>query len=87
MEEGMSRMTRILLTNDDGIHSNGLIKLEAALREVGDVYVVAAGEKFELLSRNSMGAPVFATPAIAGNTLILRTTDAVYAVGEREGRG
>lgn len=34
-------MTRILLTNDDGIHSDGLIKLEAALREVGDVYTVA----------------------------------------------
>src|SRR4030095_3871189 len=34
-------MTRILLTNDDGIQSNGLIKLEEALREVGDVYVVA----------------------------------------------
>ena len=25
-------MTRILLTNDDGIHSNGLIKLEEALK-------------------------------------------------------
>ncbi|HEY6122958.1 MAG TPA: 5'/3'-nucleotidase SurE [Pyrinomonadaceae bacterium] len=34
-------MTRILVTNDDGIHSSGLIKLEEALREVGDVYVVA----------------------------------------------
>jgi 5'-nucleotidase len=34
-------MVRILLTNDDGIHSEGLIKLEEALREVGDVYVVA----------------------------------------------
>src|SRR5687768_1491201 len=34
-------MTRILLTNDDGIHSDGLIKLEYALRAVGDVYVVA----------------------------------------------
>ena len=34
-------MTRILITNDDGIHSDGLIKLEEALREVGDVYVVA----------------------------------------------
>lgn len=34
-------MTRILLTNDDGIHSRGLTKLEEALREVGDVYVVA----------------------------------------------
>ncbi len=34
-------MYRILLTNDDGIHSDGLTKLEEALREVGDVYTVA----------------------------------------------
>src|SRR5882724_2250390 len=34
-------MTRILLTNDDGIHSDGLIKLEEALKQIGDVYVVA----------------------------------------------
>ncbi len=34
-------MTRILLTNDDGIHSDGLIKLEEALGEVGEVYTVA----------------------------------------------
>ncbi len=34
-------MTRILITNDDGIHSDGLIKLEEALKDVGDVYVVA----------------------------------------------
>lgn len=34
-------MTRILLTNDDGIHSDGLQILEQTLREVGDVFVVA----------------------------------------------
>ncbi|HVG35089.1 MAG TPA: 5'/3'-nucleotidase SurE [Pyrinomonadaceae bacterium] len=34
-------MTRILLTNDDGIYSDGLVKLEEALREVGEVYTVA----------------------------------------------
>ncbi|HEY9502500.1 MAG TPA: 5'/3'-nucleotidase SurE [Pyrinomonadaceae bacterium] len=34
-------MTRILVTNDDGIHSDGLIQLEKALQEIGDVYVVA----------------------------------------------
>lgn len=34
-------MTRILLTNDDGIHSEGLVALERALSELGDVYVVA----------------------------------------------
>src|SRR3982751_344613 len=40
MESGFI-MVRILLTNDDGIHSDGLTKLEEALRELGDVYVVA----------------------------------------------
>ena len=34
-------MTRILLTNDDGIHSEGLSTLERALRELADVFVVA----------------------------------------------
>lgn len=34
-------MVRILVTNDDGIHSEGLRLLEESLREVGDVYVVA----------------------------------------------
>lgn len=34
-------MTRILLTNDDGIHSTGLQTLENALQELGDVFVVA----------------------------------------------
>ena len=40
-EREVIRMTRILITNDDGIHSDGLIKLEEALKELGDVYVVA----------------------------------------------
>jgi 5'-nucleotidase len=31
----------ILVSNDDGIHSEGLLALEASLRRVGDVYTVA----------------------------------------------
>ena len=34
-------MTRILVTNDDGIHSQGLEVLESTLREIADVFVVA----------------------------------------------
>ena len=42
LNQELSRnVTRILLTNDDGIHSAGLVALEKALRAVGDVYVVA----------------------------------------------
>jgi 5'-nucleotidase len=32
---------RILITNDDGYHSDGIIALENALSEIADVYVVA----------------------------------------------
>lgn len=32
---------RILITNDDGIHSEGIAALENALKDIGDVYVVA----------------------------------------------
>jgi 5'-nucleotidase len=34
-------MTRILITNDDGYHSDGIIALEEALKQIGEVYVVA----------------------------------------------
>ncbi len=36
----MSR-PRILLTNDDGYHADGIVALEEGLKEIGDVYVVA----------------------------------------------
>jgi 5'-nucleotidase len=36
-----SQRTRILITNDDGIHSEGIAALENALSAIGDIYVVA----------------------------------------------
>lgn len=36
-----SERPRILLTNDDGYHADGIVALEKSLSEVGDVYVVA----------------------------------------------
>jgi len=37
----MAAPLKILVTNDDGIHSKGVILLAKALREIGDVFVVA----------------------------------------------
>src|SRR2546428_11387659 len=34
-------MPALLVTNDDGVHAPGLAALEAALAELGDVYVLA----------------------------------------------
>ena len=50
--------------------------------EDGDVFVVAAGQKFQLLATNPMRKAVMATPAISDGLLIVRTEDAVYAIGE-----
>jgi len=47
----------------------------------GDVYVIKAGPKFELLARNHMGEPCFATPAILKSTIFIRTTESLVAIG------
>jgi outer membrane protein assembly factor BamB len=62
------------------IAANGKLYLSS---EDGDVFVVRAGPKYELLATNAMGQPLMATPAISDGLLILRTKDFVYAVGER----
>ena len=36
-----SERPRILITNDDGIHSEGIAALDEAMQSIGDVYVVA----------------------------------------------
>ncbi len=54
--------------------------------EDGDIYVVKAGTKFELLAKNEMGEVCMATPAISEGTLFFRTQGHVVAISERPGR-
>lgn len=49
--------------------------------EAGVVYVLRAGEKFEILARNPLGEPCFASPAIADGRIYYRTTGNLLAVG------
>ena len=49
--------------------------------EDGDVFVVKAGRKFELLATNPMGQPLMATPAISDGMLIVRGENTIYAIG------
>ena len=49
--------------------------------EDGDVFVVKAGRKFELLATNSMGKALMATPAVSDGMLILRAENQIYAIG------
>ncbi len=50
--------------------------------EDGDVYVVKAGPKFELLSTNPMGEALMATPAVSDGTLFVRSQNYLYAIRE-----
>jgi len=49
--------------------------------EDGDVFVVKAGRQYELLSRNTRGQPLMATPALSQGMLIVRGENALYALG------
>jgi outer membrane protein assembly factor BamB len=47
----------------------------------GDVVVLAAAETFELLGRVALGEKCFATPAIAGGVMYLRTYSQLFSLG------
>lgn len=47
----------------------------------GIVTVVRAGDKLEVVARNDLGEPVFATPAAVENRLYVRTAARLYAFG------
>jgi len=63
------------------VAANGKLYLSS---EDGDVFVVKAGRQYELLSRNTMGQPLMATPALADSMLIIRGENTLYALGERK---
>jgi outer membrane protein assembly factor BamB len=50
------------------------------MSEDGDCFVIAAGEQFSLLGKNSLGEMTMATPAIAAGGLVIRTAAAVYRI-------
>src|SRR5260370_33046837 len=61
--------------------------------EDGDVFVVKAGPQYELIAKNPMGEAMLATPALAGDLLVLRGDKQLVAIAEtgsgarRERRG
>ncbi|MGA2621410.1 MAG: PQQ-binding-like beta-propeller repeat protein [Thermoguttaceae bacterium] len=57
-------------------------RLYAISRE-GEVVVLAAADRYQLLGRMSLGEPSQSTPAVAGGVLYLRTLSQVMAVGGR----
>lgn len=50
------------------------------LSEDGDCFVIAAGSKYSLTGKNSLGEMTMATPAISQGGLVIRTAEAVYRI-------
>ena len=61
------------------VASDGKIYLSS---EDGDVFVVKAGPKYELLATNPVGQVIMATPAISDGLVIVRGINHVFAFGE-----
>jgi outer membrane protein assembly factor BamB len=51
------------------------------LNERGDTYVVQSGPKFGLLATNTLERLCLATPAVAGDRLLIRTSSRLYCIG------
>ena len=51
------------------------------LSKGGEVVVVAASNKFEVLARVPLGEPSFATPAVAEGVMYLRTRSHLFSLG------
>jgi outer membrane protein assembly factor BamB len=49
--------------------------------EDGDTFVVKAGPKHEVLRTNSVGEPVYASPAVADGKIFIRGEKHLYAIG------
>lgn len=49
--------------------------------ERGKVVVLSAAGDWEILAVNDFGSDIYATPAISGNVMYIRTQDALYAIG------
>ena len=49
----------------------------------GEVVVLAAGDAFEVLHRIPLGESSYATPAVAGGVMTLRTNSHLFSLGGR----
>lgn len=54
--------------------------------EDGDTYVVRAGPKHEVIATNSVGEPVYASPAIADGMIFIRGEKNLYGISAGKGK-
>jgi hypothetical protein len=80
-DEALDRLARKL--DETAVDDVRNYALGIARSEDGDVFVIRAGPKYELLAKNVVGEVVMATPAISDGLIIIRGLKTVFAIGER----
>lgn len=60
------------------VEANGLLYFPA---DDGVIYVVKAGQKYELVARNELGEECYASPAISRGQMFVRTLHHLYCIG------
>jgi hypothetical protein len=51
--------------------------------EDGDTFIVKAGPAHQVLGTNSLGEPVYASPAIAAGRIFIRGEKHLYSIGKK----
>ena len=54
------------------------------MSEQGDTYVIRAGREYEIMGVNSLGEMAMASPAVAGDRLIIRTRSKMYSIRKEQ---
>jgi outer membrane protein assembly factor BamB len=54
--------------------------------EDGDTYVIKSGPKHEVVRTNSLGEPVYVSPAVADDKIFIRADKHLYAIGTAAGK-
>ncbi|MEI6141221.1 MAG: PQQ-binding-like beta-propeller repeat protein [Mariniphaga sp.] len=62
------------------VYANGMVYMP---NDAGTVTVIKPGPKFEVISRNSIGETLFASPAISNGRIYLRGDKHLYCIGEK----
>ena len=52
------------------------------MSEDGDTFVIQAGPEMKVLAKNSLGEMCLSSPALVPGALIIRTTEALYRIGD-----
>ncbi len=52
--------------------------------EDGDAFVIKAGEKYEVLRTNSLGEPIYSTPAMAAGKLFIRSEKHLWCISGKK---